>query len=306
MLLGMNGEELEHFLLDKYSVEDFKITSCSGTYGRRDGIKDADTYDSLVSALEVMGFSMEQQNDVFRIASAVLHLSNLTILPIKGGEECEIDVENEHLAPILQLLGVTKENLNYALCYFKIEARGQSYTRAVQRDKAQKGLEALMKATYSALFDYIVKTINSSITVQEVKNGSKREGGQKGAFRSHSSFIGVLDIFGFESFKTNSFEQLCINYCNEALQQQFNLFVLKKEQEEYEHEGINWSFIPFPDNQDVLDLIWKKGYGILNILDDQCRAPGTTDKTFASEYSECMRCHDINSLREYQTCCAFR
>jgi myosin-5 len=150
----------------------------------------------------------------------------------------------------------------------------------------------LMKATYSALFDYIVKTINSSITVQEVKNGSKREGGQKGAFRSHSSFIGVLDIFGFESFKTNSFEQLCINYCNEALQQQFNLFVLKKEQEEYEHEGINWSFIPFPDNQDVLDLIWKKGYGILNILDDQCRAPGTTDKTFASEYSECTRCHD--------------
>ena len=287
MLSGMNEEELEHLLLDKYAVKDFKITSCSGTYGRRDGIKDADTYDSLVSALEVMGFSMEQQNDMFRIASAVLHLSNLTILPIKGGEECEIDVENEHLEPILQLLGVTKENLNHALCYFKIEARGQSYTRAVQKDKAEKGLEALMKATYSALFDYIVKTINSSITVQEGSNGSKREGGQRGASRGHSSFIGVLDIFGFESFAVNSFEQLCINYCNEALQQQFNLFVLKKEQEEYEHEGINWSFIPFPDNQDVLDLIWKKGYGILNILDDQCRAPGTTDKTFASEWSMC-------------------
>jgi myosin-5 len=93
----------------------------------------------------------------------------------------------------------------------------------------------------------------------------------------------VLDIFGFESFRTNSFEQLCINYCNEALQQQFNLFVLKNEQDIYEQEGINWSFISFPDNQDALDLIWKKGYGILNILDDQCRAPGTTDKTFASE-----------------------
>ncbi|KAL3760172.1 hypothetical protein ACHAWU_001682 [Discostella pseudostelligera] len=283
MLGGMNEEELDHYLLGKYSVEDFKITSVSGTYGRRDGILDADTYDSLVSAMEVMGFSMEQQNDVFRIASAVLHLSNLTILSIKGGEECEIDVENEHLEPILQLLGVTKENLNHALCYFKIEARGQSYTRAVQKDKAEKGLEALMKATYSALFDYLVQTINSSITVQEGSNGSKRAGGQRGTSRGHSSFIGVLDIFGFESFKTNSFEQLCINYCNEALQQQFNLFVLKKEQEEYEHEGINWSFIPFPDNQDVLDLVWKKGYGILNILDDQCRAPGTTDKTFAND-----------------------
>lgn len=121
---------------------------------------------------------------------------------------------NAHLAPILALLGVTHANLNQALCYFKIEARGQSYTRAVQREAAEKGLEALMKATYSALFDYVVRTI------------------------------------------TNSFEQLCINYCNEALQQQFNLFVLQHEQEEYAAEGIRWSHIAFPDNQDALDLIW--------------------------------------------------
>ncbi|KAI2497167.1 myosin-kinesin ATPase superfamily-like protein [Fragilaria crotonensis] len=100
--------------------------------------------------------------------------------------------------------------------------------------------------------------------------------------------IGVLDIFGFESFTTNSFEQLCINYCNEALQQQFNAFVLKNEQAEYEREGIEWSFIEFPENQDVLDLIDKRGSGILNILDDQCRAPGTTDRSFASDvYSKC-------------------
>ena len=86
----------------------------------------------------------------------------------------------------------------------------------------------------------------------------------------------------------NSFEQLCINYCNEALQQQFNAFVLKNEQEEYEREGIDWSFIEFPENQDVLDLIDKRGSGILNILDDQCRAPGTTDRSFASDvYSKC-------------------
>jgi len=231
-----------------------------------------------------MGFSDQQQNDVFSIASAVLHLSNLTINPTKQGEECEIDTENVHLQPILQLLGVTKENLNQAICYFKIEARGQSYTRAVQKDTAEKGLEALMKATYSAMFDYIVKMINSSITVKKsatVDTKSRRRGSSGD---SGSAVIGVLDIFGFESFKTNSFEQLCINYCNEALQQQFNLFVLKNEQEEYEQEGIQWSFISFPDNQDALDLIWKKGYGILNILDDQCRAPGTTDKTFASEY----------------------
>ena len=283
MLGGMTDDELDQFLLGDYTAEDFKITSCSGTYDRRDGVQDTATYEDLLDALEVMGFTKEQQDDVFAIASAVLHLSNLGINPIKGGEECEIDVENEHLDPILELLGVTKENLNHALCYFKIEARGQSYTRAVQKDKAEKGLEALMKATYSALFDYLVKRINASITVKKKGSRSEAGGGRRSRGNSGSAFIGVLDIFGFESFKVNSFEQLCINYCNEALQQQFNLFVLKNEQDEYENEGIKWNFISFPDNQDALDLIWKKGYGILNILDDQCRAPGTTDKTFAND-----------------------
>ncbi|KAL3779980.1 hypothetical protein ACHAW5_008629 [Stephanodiscus triporus] len=288
MLGGMNDDDMSRFLLDEYgSPEDFRITSRSGTYDRRDGVKDADTYHTLVDALDVMGFPTERQYDLFGVASAILHLSNLTVNPIRGGEECEIDPSNVHLRPVLELLGVTRENLNHAICYFKIEARGQSYTRAVQKDKAEKGLEALMKATYSAMFDYIVRTINSSITVKKTRGGGGGGGGTSSSRGDHSSsgsaFIGVLDIFGFESFRTNSFEQLCINYCNEALQQQFNLFVLKNEQDIYEQEGINWSFISFPDNQDVLDLIWKKGQGILNILDDQCRAPGTTDKTFAND-----------------------
>lgn len=282
MLMGMNDEEIDQFLLTDYTAEDFKMTSCSGTFDRRDGVQDVDTYVELRDALEVMGFSPEQQSDLFSIASAVLHLSNLSINSIKGGEESEIDYENPHLEPILQLLGVTKENLNQALCYFKIEARGQSYTRAVQKEKAEKGVEALIKATYSAMFDYIVRSINASITVKKTATFKPGAGGRVLADKGNA-VIGVLDIFGFESFKVNSFEQLCINYCNEALQQQFNLFVLKNEQDEYEREGIKWSFISFPDNQDVLDLIWKKGFGILNILDDQCRAPGTTDKTFAND-----------------------
>ncbi|KAL7473673.1 hypothetical protein ACHAXS_014162 [Conticribra weissflogii] len=282
MLVGMNDEEIDQFLLTDYTAEDFKMTSCSGTFDRRDGVQDVDTYVELRDALEVMGFTPEQQNDLFSIASAVLHLSNLTINSIKGGEESEIDHDNPHLEPILQLLGVTKDNLNQALCYFKIEARGQSYTRAVQKDKADKGVEALIKATYSAMFDYIVKSINESITVKKTATSKPGAGGRSSTDKGNA-VIGVLDIFGFESFKVNSFEQLCINYCNEALQQQFNLFVLKNEQDEYEREGIKWSFISFPDNQDVLDLIWKKGFGILNILDDQCRAPGTTDKTFAND-----------------------
>lgn len=184
-----------------------------------------------------------------------------------------------------KLLGVTRENLNQAICYFKIKARGQSYTRAVQKEGAEKGIEGLIKATYLAMFHYIVKTINSSITVKKRTRGNvAADGGRKVSKSPGSSgaVIGVLDIIGFKSFKTNSFEQLCINYCSEALQQQFYLFMLKNEQEMYMREGIKWNSISFPDNRDALDLVWKKEYGILNILDDQCRAPETTDKTFAS------------------------
>ena len=206
MLDGMNDEDLNRFLLADYSAEDFKMTSCSGTYTRRDGVQDTETYELLRDALEMMGFLPDQQNDVFSIAAAALHLSNLTINPIKGGEECEIDLENAHLDPVLKLLGITQENLNQAICYFKIEARGQSYTRAVQKDKAEKGLEALIKATYSAMFDYIVQTINSSITVKKTVNSSGSAGGRAKTQNAGVAVIGVLDIFGFESFRQNSFE----------------------------------------------------------------------------------------------------
>ena len=283
MLCGMSDAQKEQYLLDEYTIEDFNITSCSGTYTRRDGVKDVDTYKDLVEALTVMGFTDLQQKYLFSIASAILHLSNLTLVDLQGGESCEIDEQNEHLLPILQLLGVTKENLNEAICYYKISAGGQSYTKNLTPSMAERGIEALMKAMYASMFDYIAKTINASITVNR-QDSSTRNNHHRARSSAHA-VIGVLDIFGFESFKHNSFEQLCINYCNESLQQQFNLFVLKNEQDEYEQEGIQWSFISFPDNQDALDLIYKKGYGILNILDDQCRAPGTTDKTAASEYT---------------------
>lgn len=213
MLAGMSDESLEEYFLDEYSAEDFAITSCSGTYGRRDGVEDVDTYGDLVDALAIMGFSDTLQKDIFSIASSVLHLGNLTVNPIAGGEECEIDSENEHLGPIVELLGVTKENLNQAICYFQIKAGGCSYTRCLTPEKAERGLEALMKATYSAMFDFIVRMINASITV-----GRGGGGGGGGSRRLHKagnhSVIGVLDIFGFESFEQNSFEQLVgDNFC---------------------------------------------------------------------------------------------
>ena len=253
----MTDEDLEKFSLSDYTAEDFRITSCSGTYDRRDGVEDAETYQDLTDAMDTVGFTDTEQTDILTVICALLHASNLTMNALSA-DECEIDKENVHLDVFLSLMGFTPEALNQALCYFSIKAGKESHTRSLPKLKAEKGLEAFVKAVYGALFDLIVQRINSSITAKS--DGKKRGGSQAG--KSIAATIGVLDIFGFESFKTNSFEQLCINYCNEALQQQFNLFVLKNEQEEYEREGIAWSFIEFPENQDVLGLIGKKGSGV--------------------------------------------
>ncbi|GKY97234.1 hypothetical protein MPSEU_000681800 [Mayamaea pseudoterrestris] len=287
----MDARELTAFFLARTATpEDFKMTA-RGTYGRRDGVSDRETYRTLRQALQTMKFTSEDAKDILGLTAAILHASNLTFNELSE-ETCALDKMNVHLLPVCSLLGVAPEALNESLCSFTIQAGNNTIKRSLQKDRAYKGLQGLLKATYSGLFDYLVKRINESIAFKEqiadedteidnslIKNGSSSK---------PVASIGILDIFGFESFVRNSFEQLCINYCNEALQQQFNAFVLKNEQAEYEREGIEWSFIEFPENQDVLDLLEKRGSGILSILDDQCRAPGPSDKAFAlSLYNSC-------------------
>lgn len=267
-LLSSSVSEEESVRLQtlKLKPSDFKMLS-SGTYVRRDGVKDSDTYQDLQKAMSMIGFSAGEISDIMAVTAAIMHASNTTFEP-KDDEGCTVARDNFHLTATCQLLAVTVDDFEEALCFFSRTARGQVYRSPQSAAKAEKGLDALLKATYGALFEFLVRRINESIF---------------GKGNDHSSVIGVLDIFGFESFKTNSFEQLCINYCNEVLQQQFNTFMLKNEQAEYINEGIDWDFIKFPENQDVLDLIEHKTDGIMSILDDMCKAPGASDKAFVSE-----------------------
>lgn len=287
---AIDARELrQYFLASTAGPEDFRMTN-NGTFDRRDGVTDKETYRALRSAMNTMKFPSDEQKDVFAITAAILHASNLTFED--HGDSSSLDANNVHLEPVCYLLGVTPTDLNQALCFSSIQAgRETQVQRSLTLFKAQKGLEALLKATYGALFSYLVKRINDSVAYSDKRTSDESEQlneNWSNPWSRPEASIGVLDIFGFESFTRNSFEQLCINYCNEALQQQFNAFVLKNEQAEYEREGIEWSFIEFPENQDVLDLIDKRGSGILNILDDQCRAPGTTDRSFAADvYSKC-------------------
>ena len=282
LLQGMDPKELRQYYLAHTATPDDFFMMHSGTVDRRDGVADKETYKALRSAMNTMNFQPREQKNIFSVTAALLHASNMVFVE-KDNDRSELDRNNIHLEPACQLLGITPAALDEALCTFSIQAGRDGYVkRSLDKRKAEKCLEALIKATYGAMFQYLVMRINDSIAYHP-----DDEEGEEGV-NTPVATIGVLDIFGFESFTTNSFEQLCINYCNEALQQQFNAFVLKNEQEEYEREGIEWSFIEFPENQDVLDLIDKRGSGILNILDDQCRAPGTTDRSFASDvYSKC-------------------
>merc|ERR1719393_821800 len=149
----------------------------------------------------------------------------------------------DQLKRTADLLGVDVDKIAFALTKRVVVARGEEIQTELTLDKAQDARDALAKTIYGSLFLWVVAQVNKSI---EWENDDDIR-----------SSIGVLDIFGFECFKVNSFEQLCINYTNEALQQQFNKFIFKLEQEEYEAEGIEWAFISFPDNQDCLQQFNK-------------------------------------------------
>jgi len=268
ILAGATQDERRRFFLKDYTVKDFNMTNNSGTFDRRDGADDRDYMEKLFQAMDTMGFEAETMDDIFAVTISCLHLSNVVFSAVTA-DESKVEDSNGHLDAVLNLLGFEWEDFNKALCYFTIMAGKEQHSRSLSKAKCEKGLEALIKAMYGGLFDYLVKNINERLTF-------------KGA-GVKAAYIGVLDIFGFEVFKKNSFEQLCINYCNEALQQQFNKVVFSTEQVEYEKEGIQWSFIDFPDNKEVLDLIDDKGSGVIPILNDMCIAPGLQDINFARD-----------------------
>lgn len=200
---GMDFRELKNFYLtSKHTPEDFKITA-NGTYGRRDGVPDSDTYRELRRAMNIMKFSPDVQKNIFNVTAAILHASNLTWLE-KAGDESAVDESNEHLEPVTELLGVTTNDMSQSLCYYSITVgRDTTVRKSLSKEKAEHGFEALLKALYGALFNFLVRRINDSIAYK------KPEGDDAGdPMHTPVSYIGILDIFGFESFIINSFEQL--------------------------------------------------------------------------------------------------
>ncbi|PON37142.1 Myosin [Parasponia andersonii] len=242
-----------------------------------DGVDDSKEYIETKRAMDIVGISSDEQEAIFRVVAAVLHLGNIEFAK---GKEIDSSVPKDeksrfHLNTAAELLMCDVKALEDSLCKRIIVTRDETITKWLDPDSAAVSRDALAKIVYSRLFDWLVDTINSSI----------------GQDPESKYLIGVLDIYGFESFKTNSFEQFCINLTNEKLQQHFNQHVFKMEQEEYTKEEINWSYIEFVDNQDILDLIEKKPGGIIALLDEACMFPRSTHETFAQKLYQTFKNH---------------
>ncbi|KAI9185720.1 hypothetical protein LWI28_010086 [Acer negundo] len=241
------------------------------------GVSDAHDYLATRRAMDIVGISAKEQDAIFRVVASILHLGNIEFTK---GKEVDSSVPKDdtakfHLKMASELLMCDSVALEDALCKRVMITPEEVIKRSLDPQSALVSRDGLAKTIYSRLFDWLVDKINSSI----------------GQDPNSKSLIGVLDIYGFESFKTNSFEQFCINFTNEKLQQHFNQHVFKMEQEEYTKEQIDWSYIEFVDNQDVLDLLEKKPGGIIALLDEACMFPKSTHETFSNKLYQTFKAH---------------
>uniref|UniRef100_A0A1I7YKF9 Myosin motor domain-containing protein n=1 Tax=Steinernema glaseri TaxID=37863 RepID=A0A1I7YKF9_9BILA len=236
-------------------------------------IDDSRDYRDVQLAFRSIGsFSAEAVERVWEVLGAVLLLGNVSFRETEASSDGVEPEDAQTLGAAARLLHVAPKKLESALCSQVVAARGDIVARHHDRNGAIFGRDALAKAIYERLFNWVVKKINEAIAVDG--NGH----------RTKDTVIGVLDIYGFEIFGTNSFEQLCINYCNEKLQQLFIDLVLKQEQEEYEREGIQWTKVAYFNNKVICDLVEHPRTGILSVLDEACYNVGAiSDAVFLDE-----------------------
>ncbi|KAJ2741571.1 class II myosin, partial [Coemansia sp. BCRC 34301] len=231
------------------------------------GVDDRAEFETLVKAMTTTGFKPEEQADLFRIIAAILHLGNVQFQATRNDEA----VLREQVAAekLCHVLGIQLSDFTRALLRPSIKAGRDWVTQSRTLQQVTFSVEALARSMYERMFGALVSRINAAMSRPDGK----------------STFIGVLDIAGFEILETNSFEQLCINYTNERLQQFFNRTMFVLEQEEYKREGIEWNFIDFGmDLQPTIELIDRtKPIGIMSCLDEECVMPKATDKTFTEK-----------------------
>nr|XP_022917272.1 myosin heavy chain, muscle isoform X39 [Onthophagus taurus] len=246
---------LSNDIYDYYYVSQGKITI--------PGVMDDEELVATDEAFDVLGFTQDEKDNIYRITAAVMHMGTMKFKQRGREEQAEADGTSEG-EKVAKLLGVDPALLYSGLLKPKIKVGNEFVTQGRNVNQVNYSVGAMSKAMFDRLFKWLVKKCNETLDTKQK--------------RQH--FIGVLDIAGFEIFDYNGFEQLCINFTNEKLQQFFNHHMFVLEQEEYQKEGINWAFIDFGmDLLACIELI-EKPMGILSILEEESMFPKATDKTF--------------------------
>uniref|UniRef100_A0A8C3GAN9 Myosin IXA n=1 Tax=Cyclopterus lumpus TaxID=8103 RepID=A0A8C3GAN9_CYCLU len=242
-------------------------------------------FERLQLAMEMVGFLPSTRKKIFCLLSAILHLGNIRYKR-KTYRDDSIDICNPEVLPVVsELLEVKEEMLFEALTTRKTVTVGEKLIVPYKLSEAGTVRDSMAKSLYSALFDWIVFRINHALlNIKDLEETTK------------ILSIGVLDIFGFEDYENNSFEQFCINFANERLQHYFNQHIFKLEQEEYRAEGISWHNIDYIDNTGCLNLISKKPTALFHLLDEECNFPQATNQTLLDKFK---RQHEGNSYIEF-------
>ncbi|XP_017403914.1 unconventional myosin-VIIb isoform X2 [Cebus imitator] len=266
MLMGMSAEDKQLLSLGMPSEYHYltmgNCTSC-------EGLDDAKDYAHIRSAMKILQFSDSENWNLSKLLAAILHLGNVGfIASVFENLDSSDLMETPAFPTVMKLLEVQHQELRDCLIKHTILIRGEFVTRPLNVAQAADRRDAFVKGIYRHLFLWIVKKINAAIFTPPPQD-------PKNVWRA----IGLLDIFGFENFKNNSFEQLCINFANEHLQQFFVQHVFTMEQEEYHSENISWDYIHYTNNRPILDLLALKPMGIICLLDEESRFPKGTDLT---------------------------
>jgi len=254
------------------TVDSFRYVG-KGPEVKVDGMTDGEWFPKITEALGLVGIKGESFRTLFRAIAACLQLGNLTFAPNPSDEERTVITSKKEFKDFTDLVGCDEKVMELAFAERTIKTRGEEYKVPLKADVAKESADAFAKEIYAKIFLWLVRAINDATCAENNYHaGNSIEYG----------LIGLLDIFGFESFPINGFEQMCINYCNEKLQQKFTKDIFQSVVEEYKQEGLDLADIKYDDNSDVLGLFEGK-LGLIKQLNEECVRPKGNDQAFVSK-----------------------
>lgn len=261
--------------LGEFGPEDFHYTNQGETFSVN-GIDDVEWFSKFRNGLSTMKISEERQEELLSAIVAILHIGNVNLITDNTTDDgCIIAPDSiEHLEKAAKLLGIDHKQLETRLITANVKVVREVIAKKLNPRDAIVNRDSICRSFYNDIFNWVVDSIN------DVLSSSKEY-----------SWIGILDVFGFECFENNSFEQFCINFANERLQQHFNFSILLSEQREYAHEGILWESLEVPDNQDTIEMVSTKVTGVLALLDSTCKLKSAAPDAFVTSVMETHKGH---------------